>query len=152
MFLWVILHLKLLQNSGCVFLCITTYPHRLFYTQQFVSQSCIPVSPLPSFFASLVTTSLVSISMGLLLFCYVYSFILDFGEGNGNPLQDSCLENSMDRGACQATVHGVTKSWIRLSDEHVTSISNVVFNFHFQVYIYMRTHTHLVCLFLVHSS
>ena len=31
------------------------------------------------------------------------------GEGNGNPLQYSCLENSMDRGAWQATVHGVTK-------------------------------------------
>ena len=29
------------------------------------------------------------------------------GEGNINPLQYSCLENSMDRGACQATVHGV---------------------------------------------
>ena len=34
-----------------------------------------------------------------------------FGEGNGNPLQYSCLENSMDRGAWQATVHGVVKSW-----------------------------------------
>ena len=32
------------------------------------------------------------------------------GEGNGNPLQYSCLENSMDRGAWQTTVHGVTKS------------------------------------------
>ena len=32
------------------------------------------------------------------------------GEGNGNPLQCACLENSMDRGAWQATVHGVTKS------------------------------------------
>ena len=31
------------------------------------------------------------------------------GGGNGNPLQYSCLENSMDRGARQATVHGVTK-------------------------------------------
>ena len=31
------------------------------------------------------------------------------GEGNGNPLQYSCLENSMDGGAWQATVHGVTK-------------------------------------------
>ena len=30
-------------------------------------------------------------------------------EGNGNPLQYSCLENSMDRRALQATVHGVTK-------------------------------------------
>ena len=33
------------------------------------------------------------------------------GEGNGNPLQHSCLGNPMDRGAWQATVHGVTKSW-----------------------------------------
>ena len=40
------------------------------------------------------------------------------GEGNGNPLQYSCLENFMDRGAWQATVHGVTKSWTQLSDCH----------------------------------
>ena len=32
------------------------------------------------------------------------------GEGNGNPLQYSCLENPMDRGAWQAAVRGVTKS------------------------------------------
>ena len=32
------------------------------------------------------------------------------GEGNGNPLQHSCLENSKDRGDWQTTVHGVTKS------------------------------------------
>ena len=38
------------------------------------------------------------------------------GEGNGYPLQYSCLENSMDRGAWWATVHGVTKSWRQLSD------------------------------------
>ena len=38
------------------------------------------------------------------------------GEGNGNPLQYSCLENSMDRGARWATVHGVTKSRIQLSE------------------------------------
>ena len=37
-------------------------------------------------------------------------------EGNGDPLQSSCLENPMDRGAWWATVHGVTKSWTRLSD------------------------------------
>ena len=35
--------------------------------------------------------------------------------GNGNPLQYSCLENSMDREAWQVTVHGVTKSRTRLS-------------------------------------
>ena len=34
------------------------------------------------------------------------------GEGNGNPLQYSCLENSMDGGAWWASVHGVAKSWI----------------------------------------
>ena len=38
------------------------------------------------------------------------------GEGNGTPLQYSCLENPMDGGAWWASVHGVTKSWTRLSD------------------------------------
>jgi len=38
------------------------------------------------------------------------------GEGNVNSLQYSCLENSLDGGAWWATVHGVTKSWTRLSD------------------------------------
>ena len=38
------------------------------------------------------------------------------GEGNGNPLQYSCLENPMDGGAWWATVHRVTKSQTRLSD------------------------------------
>ena len=46
-------------------------------------------------------------------------------EENGNPLQYSCLENSMDRRAWQATVHGVTKSWTRLS-----------------VHTHTHTHTH----------
>ena len=38
------------------------------------------------------------------------------GGGNGHPLQYSCLENSVDKGACQATVHGVAKSWTQLND------------------------------------
>ena len=37
------------------------------------------------------------------------------GEGNGNPLQYPCLENLMDRGAWWTAVHGVSKSWARLS-------------------------------------
>ena len=40
------------------------------------------------------------------------------GEGNSYPFQYSCLENSIDRGAWQATVHGVTKSWTELNDFH----------------------------------
>ena len=43
------------------------------------------------------------------------------GEGNGDPLQCSCLNDPMDRGAWQAPVHGVTKSWTRLSDATTTT-------------------------------
>ena len=45
------------------------------------------------------------------------------GEGNGTPLQYSCLENPMDGGAWQAKVHGVPKSWTQLND--------FTFTFHF---------------------
>ena len=38
------------------------------------------------------------------------------GEGTGDPLQYSCLENPMDGGAWWAAVHGIEKSWTRLSD------------------------------------
>ena len=45
------------------------------------------------------------------------------GEGNGNPLQYSCLENPMDGEAWWATVHGVAKSQTRLSDFTFTFLS-----------------------------
>ena len=48
---------------------------------------------------------------------------IQFGEGDGTPLQYSCLENPMDGGAWQAAVHGVAKSRTRLSD--------FTFTFHF---------------------
>ena len=48
----------------------------------------------------------------------------DCGEANGAPLQYSCLENPMDGGAWWAAVHGVVKSWTRLSD------FNFTFQFH----------------------
>ena len=53
----------------------------------------------------------------------LYNYKTIIGEGNGTPLQYSCLENPMDRGAWQATVHGVAKSQTRLSD--------FTFTFHF---------------------
>ena len=59
--------------------------------------------------------------------------IILVGEGNGNPLQYSCLENPMDRGAWSAAVHGVTRSRTRLSD--------FTFTFHFHA-LEKETATH----------
>ena len=56
------------------------------------------------------------------------------GRGNSNPLQYACLENSTDRGAWQATIHGVPKSQTQLSNfhlslsQHNTSFSSVQFS------------------------
>ena len=47
------------------------------------------------------------------------------GVGNDSPLQYSCLENYVDRGIWQATVHGVTKSWTRPS-VHAIKVGNVL--------------------------
>ena len=60
-----------------------------------------------------------------LSFCFANKIIytIFLGEGNGTPLQYSCLENPMDGGAWWATVHGVAKSWTQLSD--------FTFTFHF---------------------
>ena len=53
------------------------------------------------------------------------------GEGNGNPFQYSCLENFMDRGAWQATVHGVARSQTRLRD------------YYFHTHIHTHTYTYI---------
>ena len=63
-----------------------------------------PVSP------ALQADSLPTESSGKPIYIYT---------GEGNPLQYSCLENSMERGTWQATVHGATKSRIWLNDQHV---------------------------------
>ena len=60
---------------------------------------------------------------GIYIYMYVYMCIYIYGEGNGTPLQYSCLENPMDGGAWEAAVHGIAKSWTRLSD--------FTFTFHF---------------------
>ena len=54
---------------------------------------------------------------------FTLPYTKDFREGDGTPLQYSCLENPMDRGAWWAVVHGVAKSQTRLSD--------FIFTFHF---------------------
>ena len=49
-------------------------------------------------------------------------------RGHGNPLQYSCLENPMDRGAWRATVHGVAESRTQLSDEYTLEVCHLVGN------------------------
>ena len=54
----------------------------------------------------------------------LFIYLLFTREGNGNPLQYSCLENPMDGGAWWATVHGVAKSRTRLSNFTFTCLFN----------------------------
>ena len=60
---------------------------------------------------------------GVFISCICPYLASNTREGNGNPLQYSCLANPMDRGAWWAAVHGIARSWTRLSD--------FTFSFHF---------------------
>ena len=64
------------------------------------------------------------------------------GEGNGNPLQYSCLETSMNRGAWQATVHAMTKSW------HPTSPLKYLLHF---IYVDPRLTYYLFHLYVAYA-
>ena len=66
-----------------------------------------------------------------------------FGDGSGNPLQYSCLENPMDKGAWWVAVHGVTRSLTRLSD--------FTFTFHFHA-LEKEMATHSTPVFLPGES
>ena len=72
---------------------------------------------LPDLTLSLRTTGN---SSHLILFLLILIYLC--GEGNGNPLQYSCPENSMGRGARLPVVHGVTKSQTQLSDSHTHTL------------------------------
>ena len=73
------------------------------------------------------------------------------GGARGNPLQYSCLENPMDRGAWQAVVHRVTKSWILL--KQLSTQRCVCTHTHTRVYIYIKwTHMHTHYISFIHSS
>ena len=75
----------------------------------------------------------------------IYKFyMVSSGEGNGNPLQYSCLGNSMDKGAWRATVRGVAKSRTQLSDyththTHTHTVSSEVLQS--EIYIYMGSNS-----------
>ena len=68
----------------------------------------------------ILSITLLACEMSAIVWLFAHFFDIPFfgidGEGNGNPLQYSCLENPMDGGAWWATVHGVAKSRTQLSD------------------------------------
>ena len=76
--------------------------------------------------------------------------------GNDNPLQYSCWDNPMDRGAWWATVHGVTKRWTRLSDWALTHPSSIELSLsliknQLSVFVCIYIYTlfcSMICLFL----
>ena len=83
-----------------------------------------PLLLLPSIFLSIRVFSYELEHYIYYTNCFdLWSNIIPCGEGNGTPLQYSCLENPMDRGAWKAAVHGVAEGGTRLSD--------FTFTFHF---------------------
>ena len=93
-----------MPSSHCVYMGTWTLMIIYFFFRGFLGKESAVVKNLP---ASAGDAG----DMGLILESGRSS-----GVGNGNPLQYSCLENPMDRGAWQATVHGITKSQTKLSD------------------------------------
>ena len=83
-------------------------------------------SGYPQDTCSLLSLHSIAPSKILCIFSSIHSYLpsLGYGEGNGTPLQSSCLENPMDGGAWWPAVHGIAKSRTRLSD--------FTFTFHFQ--------------------
>ena len=81
------------------------------------------------------------------------------GEGNGTLLQHSCLENPVDRGAWQAAIHRVAKSWTRLSDftlvlRHILLFSRYGFSPHFLSLLFFGNSyfsIHVLGLFILSS-
>ena len=96
----------------------------LHFHQQCMS---IPISPYLQqhllFPISLITAILEGAKQYLIVVLIYICLMTNDGEGNGNPLQYSCLENPMDGGAWWAAVHGVARSQTQLSD--------FTFTFHF---------------------
>ena len=73
------------------------------------------------------------------------------GEGNGSPLQYSCLENPMDRGAWWAPVHGVMKSWTRLKQLRTDRWNNTYTHYTYMICNISHVMYNHVCV-CVHTS
>jgi len=71
------------------------------------------------------------------------------GEGNGNPLQYSCLGNPMDRGAWWATVHGVPKSLKQVSIEHLFMCMLAICMSYLEKCLFRSSANFLIGLFII---
>ena len=92
----------------------------------------LPHTPQTSSLCAPLTAVRVSLCRNLVNVCRKWVNSAGLGkstqtcEGNGTPLQYACLENSMDGGAWWAAVHGITKSWTRLSNFIFTFYSHTL--------------------------
>ena len=84
-------------------------PIKILNTETLIKQSCLWE------FSLHMWLSICKMLYAIFIYFYINLLCL-FGEGNGNPLQCSCLENSRDGGAWWAAVYGVAESQTRLSD------------------------------------
>ena len=91
-------------------------------SSQFIRLKCCPGSDREPI--SLMWTH-VKLRLNMCLNSKVFTYKV-LGEGNGNPLQDSCLENPMDGGAWQATYHAVAKSQMRLTHTHSLTVRKTI--------------------------
>ena len=111
----------LFSDPSHVWLALISFELLQILSLEFCGPECcglnciLPLIPIPGFSSSSVS-KLSACNAGYM--GSIPGLGRSPGEGNGNPLQYPCLENSMDRGAWQATVHGVTKSWTWLTNTY----------------------------------
>ena len=89
--------------------------HECIYTYRGTSALVERYFLLKEFFLSIIYSTISYEIFKDLHTSLIYLSLSCIGEGNGNPLQCSCLENPRDRGAWWAAVYGVAQSWTRLT-------------------------------------
>ena len=117
-----------------------THDNRLSDAHPAISSSVVPFSSCPQSFPASE-----SFPMSRRWHIWVYSCI---GEGNGNPLQCSCLENPRDGAACWAAIYGVAQSRTRLKRLSSSSITLIIYTFFFLWSHYQEWCTPVLSLFL----
>ena len=120
-FIFCVIYLKFFHYSWFTVMCFSCRAKWFRYPYIYVSMYLFWIL-LPNRLVPDIEYVPVLYSRSLLVIYFIYSSIY-IGEGNGTPLQYSCLENPTGRGAWWAAVHGVVKSRTRLSD--------FTFTFHF---------------------